>query len=579
MAVERKPGVVQNICWFILGAAVVVAFFRFWRGLGSVTALDDVTPWGLGIVFDVACGIALAAGGFTLAMVVYVFHLKRFKPVARLAVLSACLGYGLYCVGLAFDMGRPERFWHILIYWQHHSVLFEVAWCVILYMTVLFFEFTPVVCEGMGWRKVEKVFKSITIPVVIAGVALSTLHQSSLGALFLIMKGKLDPLWHTHLLPFFFLLSAIAAGLMVVSLLYMSACNYQGRTYDRRIVSPLAYATAMVLFVYLLLKLSDLVLRGQFTRIFEGSYESNLFLAEMLIGVIAPAILFLFRKARTSKGLFIFSGSMVIAGTVLNRMNIGLLGIRWSTGSHYIPTWMEFVYSTALVALGIILFSWILRRFPVAGDEEQPGRYFPISEETDETRATERLPGRYGYAGVARASTFVVMGMALAAAVLPSQAIHGRLIREWPVYPSGNWEEITKNSDWTVDQVPDTFTLNGDRMGKDVKDFPHAELVRQLAGDDSCAKCHCGEAQGFVVSRKEDYKPCAICHRDMYRSTDITQIKAVAPGQPGGLAPAAQPGEAIGLEDAMHTRCIDCHTQQKDKLGIPDMDECTYCHR
>ncbi len=579
MSVERKPSVVQSVCWFIVGAAIVVAFFRFWRGLGSVTALDDVTPWGLGIVFDVACGIALAAGGFTLAMVVYVFQLKRFKPIARLAVLSACLGYGLYCVGLAFDIGRPERFWHILIYWQHHSVLFEVAWCVILYMTVLFLEFTPVICEGLGWRKIEKFFKAISIPVVITGVALSTLHQSSLGALFLIMKGKLDALWHTQLVPFFFLLSAVAAGLMVVSMLYISACSYRRKDYDRRIVAPLARATSIVLFAYLLLKLGDLVFRGQFTRVFEGSYESNLFLAEILLGVILPAVFFLFQPFRTSKGLFLLSAWMVVGGTTLNRMNVGLLGIRWSTGSHYIPTWMEFVYSSALVALGVILFSWIIRRFPVVGDEEDTHHYFPLSDETDEQRAIEQLPGRAGYVGAARASMFVVMGMAVAAAALPTQALHGRLIREWPVYPSGNWEEIIQNPNWTTEQVPDTFTLDGDRMGKDVKDFPHAELVRVLGEDESCAKCHCGEAQGFVIVRNEDYKPCAICHRDMYRSTDVTQVEAVAPEKPGGLDPDAQPGEAIGLKEAMHIRCIDCHTEQKDELGIPDMDECTYCHR
>lgn len=579
MPVVRRPGAIRYVVWYVVAAGAVVAFFRFWRGLGSVTALDDVTPWGLGVVFDVACGIALAAGGFTIAMVVYVFQIERFKPVARLAVLSACLGYGLYCVGLAFDMGRPERFWHILIYPQHHSVLFEVAWCVILYMTVLALEFGTVIFEGAGWRRLEKFFKSLTIPVVIAGVALSTLHQSSLGALFLIMKGKLDPLWHTQFLPFFFLLSAIAAGLMVVSLLVISSSHYWGRRFDVEILSPLARITSFLLIFYVISKLVELASRGQLARIFENSYNSNLFLAELLIGALIPAALFLFPWARASTRPFAMCAFLVVIGTTLNRMNVGLLGIRWATGSHYIPTWMEVTYSTALVALGVLLFSLIVRRFPVLGDERDRHCYAKLLTELDQGKVGPTLPGQVRYQLVARTSTVVVIAMALTTAALPQVALHGRVIRSWPVYPSGNWEQLILNPNWTDDDIAETFTLDGDRMGKDVRDFPHKRLVDTLGGDESCAKCHCGEKQGFVIARNEDYRPCAICHKDMFRETDATQIAELAPGQPGGLAPEASPSGAIGLKEAMHARCTECHTAEKEQRNIPDMDECTYCHR
>lgn len=579
MSGARSSGAIRNVVWFIVAAGVVVAFFRFWRGLGSVTALDDVTPWGLGIVFDVACGIALAAGGFTIAMVVYLFQIERFKPVARLAVLSACLGYGLYCVGLAFDMGRPERFWHILIYPQYHSVLFEVAWCVILYMTVLGLEFGPVTFERLGWRRIEKIFESMTIPVVIAGVALSTLHQSSLGALFLIMKGKLDPLWHTQFLPFFFLLSAIATGLMVVSLLVVSSSHYWGRRFDVEILSPLARITSVILLLYTVFKLAELASRAQLARIFEGSFESHLFLAELLIGALIPALLFLFARVRTSKRPFTVCAFLVVIGTTLNRMNVGLLGIRWATGSHYIPTWMEVTYSTALVALGVLLFSLIVRRFPILGDEKDRHCYVKLLTELDEEKSGPTLPGQPRYRLVAQTSMVVVAAMALTTAALPKVALHGRVIREWLVHPSGKWEELVQKPNWTVDDMVEMFTLDGDRMGKDVKDFPHDKLVETLGGDDSCAECHCGEKQGFVITRSEDYRPCTICHRDMYHETDVTQIAEHAPGQPGGLAPDASPGGAIGLKEAMHTRCTGCHTAQKEQLNIPDMDECTYCHR
>lgn len=548
----------QEILWFIVAIGGTVAFFRFWRGLGGVTRLDDITPWGLGIVFDVACGIALAAGGFTMAAVVYIFRIKRYKPVARLAVLSACLGYGLYCVGLAFDMGRPERFWHILIYPQIHSVLFEVAWCVILYMTVLFFEFTPVVCEGVGWRRIERFFKAIALPVVIAGVALSTLHQSSLGALFLIMKGKLDALWHTQMLPFFFLLSAIAAGVMIVTMLGIASARYWKRQFGPDEYAPLARAVSFVLFGYVALKVLDLITRQQFGRLFEGSAYSVLFVLELVVFCLVPAVLFSFKSIRRNERAVVILGSVIVLGTVLNRMDVGLIGTFAATGSSYFPTWMELAYSTMLVALSILLFNAVVKYFPVFIDIDDIHRYCKTVPE-EEMKLSFSIPGQAGYQRLYRISLIFVIGVGLTAAAVPSVAVHGRRIQSSPVQPSVERVYLAEDGSYIYRNAPEVFTLNGDRMGKDVADFPHKKLVDALGGDDSCSKCHCGVAQGIAIDSNEDYKPCAFCHNDMYRANPETG--------------------AIGLKDAYHSRCIKCHDAEGPKRNIATMSECAYCHR
>ena len=183
--------IVKTALWGLMGASGVVTVARFWCGLGAVTALSDATPWGFWIAFDVMSGVALAAGGFVVAATVYVFGMEKYRPFVRPAILTALLGYIAVAVGLLYDLGLPWHIWHPIIYPQYHSVLFEVAMCVILYLTVLSLEFLPVVLEHSWFdhpllRGIHRLLKNAVIPLVIAGIVLSTLHQSSLGSLFLI---------------------------------------------------------------------------------------------------------------------------------------------------------------------------------------------------------------------------------------------------------------------------------------------------------------------------------------------------------------------------------------------------------
>src|SRR5512133_369744 len=212
----------------LLGAYSTI--IRFTQGLGATTNLSDAFPWGIWIGFDVLCGVMLAAGGFTLMAAVHIFNIKRLRPIVRPTVLTAFLGYILVSIALMFDLGRPYRIWHPLIMRNPHSVMFEVAYCVMLYTTVLSLEFAPIVLERFGWHKPLKIVRAILIPLVIGGVILSTLHQSSLGTLYLIMPEKLHPLWYTPLLPVFFFISAIAVRLaMTIFESSLSAKHFGGQ--------------------------------------------------------------------------------------------------------------------------------------------------------------------------------------------------------------------------------------------------------------------------------------------------------------------------------------------------------------
>jgi Ni/Fe-hydrogenase subunit HybB-like protein len=204
------------ILGILVGFGALTALYRYIRGIGPMSNLSDAYPWGLWISFDLLCGVALGAGAFMMAATVYILGVERYRPILRPAILTGFLGYVMVVLALLVDLGRPERIWHLMIYWNPHSVLFEVGWCVMLYTTVLALEFSPLVFERLGLKTPLKLIHAITVPLVILGVVLSTLHQSSLGSMFLAMPSKLNPLWYSALLPVFFFVSAAAVGLAMV---------------------------------------------------------------------------------------------------------------------------------------------------------------------------------------------------------------------------------------------------------------------------------------------------------------------------------------------------------------------------
>lgn len=370
--------------WTALFALVFIAFLgvtvlRFTKGLGAVTNLNDRFPWGVWIGFDLLCGVGLAAGAFTLTAVVHLFNLKRFEPIVRPTILTGFLGYIFVILALMFDLGQPWRIWHALVYWNPHSVMFEVAWCVMLYTTVLSIEFAPVVLERFGWHAPARVIHGLITPLVIAGVILSTLHQSSLGTLYLIVPSKLHPLWYSPLLPLHFYISAIGAGIgMVILESYLSQRAF-GRALEMDLLEPLARAMVVALGIYGLLRLQAIARNGAFADVRALTYEGKMFLLEMALGVVLPVALLAFRRLRTSPRWLVGVSFLAVLGFVVNRLNVSVTGMERAAGVRYVPSVMEIIVSVGLVGLGMAVFALAVRHFSIfpehapAPEAEAPG--------------------------------------------------------------------------------------------------------------------------------------------------------------------------------------------------------------
>jgi Ni/Fe-hydrogenase subunit HybB-like protein len=355
--------------WRAIFAAIMLpglyaTWLRVMYGLGGSTNLSDKFPWGLWIAFDVMCGVGLAAGGFTLVAVVHIFNLERYKPVLRPAVLTAFLGYTLVVVGLLYDLGRPDRLWHPLVMWNPRSVMFEVAWCVTLYTTVLFLEFLPMVFEKFGWHKPLAWIHKISVPLMILGVLLSTLHQSSLGSLFLIVPEKLYPLWYTPILPLLFYISAIGVGLAMTIFESWHSSRAFGRALELPLLASMGRVLAVVMTVYLWIRFLDMSHRHVFGLLAQNRVETWLFALEIALTVV-PTVLLYQTGIRMRAGALYACAVMVIFGFIANRLNIGTTGLEAGSGTHYIPKWSEVAVTLSIVAAGFAIFRLIAGNFPV----------------------------------------------------------------------------------------------------------------------------------------------------------------------------------------------------------------------
>jgi Ni/Fe-hydrogenase subunit HybB-like protein len=374
-----RPGPVALILGTLVVIGVIGALIRFAFGIGAISNLNNSYPWGLWISLDLLCGVALGAGAFTMAAIVYIFNLKQFRPLLRPSILTGFLGYVMVIIALLVDLGRPERIWHMIIYQNGHSVLLEIGLCVMLYTTVLALEFLPVLLERPNWEKPLRILHSISLPLVILGVVLSTLHQSSLGSLFLIMPEKLHPLWYTPLLPLLFFITAVGVGLgMIIFESSLSSRAFQ-RGLESHLLSQLARAMPFVMGLYLVIRFGDLAAEGKLGLLFTSGVYSLLFWLEIIINAVIPIVLFSKRSARENpKGLMI--GSLfVIGGLMLNRFDVSLLALNHLGGQPYTPNLMELAISFGIISAGVLTFGFVVKCFPlfesgeyVAHPVEQP---------------------------------------------------------------------------------------------------------------------------------------------------------------------------------------------------------------
>jgi Ni/Fe-hydrogenase subunit HybB-like protein len=362
---RRLPGLWTLVFYALVAMGAGLAVIRYARGLGAVTHLSDAFPWGLWIGFDVLCGVGLAAGGFTITTLVYVFNAKRFQPIVRPTILTAFLGYLLVVVALLLDLGRPWNLWRPVVMWNPHSVMFEVAWCVMLYTTVLTLEFSGMVLERLGWTRALKVQHAVVLPLVIAGALLSTLHQSSLGSLYLIVPGKLHPLWYSPLLPVLFYVSSIAVGLAMVIVESRLTSRAFGRELELPLLSEVGRVLVAVLGFYGVIRIYDLVHRHAFGLAFDASREALFFQLEFVLGILLPAVLLARPEVRGNCRRLYGSSLLVVMGFVVNRLNVSITGFEAAQGGHYVPAWSELAITLMLVALGFGAFSLAVRHLPV----------------------------------------------------------------------------------------------------------------------------------------------------------------------------------------------------------------------
>ena len=377
------PGVIV-LCIIALNGLAFLAV-RFLFGIGSVTNLNNQYPWGIWIGIDVAAGVALAAGGFTSAALGHIMHRDQYHSIVRPALLTAMLGYTFVALGVFVDLGRWYYIWHPIFMWNGNSALFEVGICVMMYVTVLYIEFLPIVTERFIGRvnlkgflsflnkPIDKVLRILdkaldkTIFIfIILGVVLSTLHQSSLGTLMVIAGPKMHPLWQTPVLPLLFLLSAIAVGFPMVIFESMLASKSFGLKREMEVLTPLGYTIAPLLGIYLAFKIGDMMIRETFVYLTTINTASVMFTIEVVVGVIIPLRMFLSKKVLKSPGLLFTASSLVIFGVLLNRINNFVVAYTppYSYGS-YFPSIGEISVTVGFVALLVLIYRVIVLNFPV----------------------------------------------------------------------------------------------------------------------------------------------------------------------------------------------------------------------
>lgn len=402
------------ILYLLTGIAVVLMIIRFIVGLGPITNLSDGYPWGIWIGIDIMAGIALTAGAMTIAAIVYIFGGEKYRPVLRPALLTAFLGYVLEVVALFADLGRAIQLWHAIIYWNNASPMFLVCWCVILYATILAIELAPVIFEEFNLGHLQKLYDkfapwvsivivsffvflmstivwaviafavfallwllfrfslpkgSMLLVLIITGVVISISHQSSLGLIFLIVPQKLSALWFSPLLPIDFLITAIAVGCAMVIFESTLSSKAFGIGLETHVVVGLGKALMWILLIAIIFKFTSLLINTGFVIKATG-WQVFYFLIEVIIGLLLPFILLLLPKIRYSAKAIFYPAAMVVFGVVLNRANVGWIGINIENYPRYHPNILEIMMTLGIFSFGILLFYHICQRFPIFSKEE-----------------------------------------------------------------------------------------------------------------------------------------------------------------------------------------------------------------
>lgn len=617
----------RDLLWVLIFFGAVAIGFRLYYGLGATTNLTDEVSWGLWKILNMVAGVALATSGFTIGFLVYVLRIESLRPMVQPAILIAFLGYGSSCFALFLDIGIPHRIWHAIVMWNEHSFLFEVAWCVMLYFTVTMIELSPAILERLGMERMADRLHRIAHGVVIVGISLSSLHHSSLGSLFLVTPQRLHPLWFTPRLPFLFILSAAATGIMVAILAKLFHIHYlhsvprnpeqhtvhvcaTGAEESEESVSSeipmlrkLAMISSGILAVYLVLKVADLVAVGALPTLLEMRWESYFYIGELLLTAVLPLLLMLHPKVRNSAaGLSVIAGSVAL-GLIWNRLNVGIFGYFRDAGEVYSPSLTEWAVSLGIFAAAGMAFLYASEYLPIFDESwrirlEQRFVFLP---------SFDRLTGvwsRVLTSGVRRTSAIAVIVIPLAWAVFYPPFSSGSSLKKDRITPPLG-----------ADTARATLTLVGNQT-QWVVSFPHKDHEERLGGEESCQNCH------HLSMPNDNSTPCSRCHQHMTGDTNIfshaahwdsvaedKNLKGIVPANHAcaechTAAEAKQASTAVaclechetnmkpthtgdnphllewapGYKTAMHKTCIACHLKERERVGRSDLAECSTCH-
>lgn len=575
------------LLWSLIGLAAAAGITRFARGLGSMTSLTDNVPWGLWIGFDVMSGVALAAGGFVVTAFYYIFKREEFHPIARPAVLTAFLGYVAVVFGLLFDLGLPWNIWHMIVFWNPHSPLFEVGWCVMLYSTVLLLEFSPVPLESTSkWASIRQMLLKARLPLVIAGISLSTLHQSSLGSLFLIMPHRVHPLWYSPMLPVLFFLSAIALGFLMVTFESLFTGFLYKRKPEPELLGKVGSILRWVLLLFLFVRFGDIVLQGKSAALSAPGWQTSWFWIEIAIaGVIPLVLLFLPRVRYTTAGQWSVALSGV-TGIVLNRINVGGFAHLSRGDEFYFPAWSEVAISAGVVAVIALVFMFIVERFNVWERRPSDPADDPLHKPEFDNAGQSWLGTPSVAARTVNSLAFVIFA-ALGFAILAQSKVEGNGI---------------PNIEARRARGGDTLWIDGNRDGYGVR-FAHKAHILREGDSTSCVQCH------HFDLPDDRGTACAECHNRMYlaaaqfhhdwhsslQGASLGCFDCHRQGEPKSRTSAKACNEChknivktskividdfgkSGYVDALHQTCIGCHQERSLSLNKEKLPQCASCH-
>ncbi len=622
---------IKDILWVLVFLGFTAAVLRLWFGLGATTNLTDAVPWGLWKVLNMIAGVALSTCGFTIGFLVYVLKLEKFRPLLKPAILVAFLGYGSSCFALLFDIGLPDRFWHPLLMWNEHSFLFEVFWCVMLYFSVTFMELVPNILEKYKLERIVYIFHRIAAAIVFIGIILSSLHHSSLGSLFLVTPYRLHPLWYSSWLPLYFFISAAGCGMMfliMVKILYarfydppsVFGENNKGRAVaiclrdtnqparadikygkDLTMLSSISLIAGSLLTIYLLLKIVDLFRLNLINVLLAGTWESWLYILELLLTAALPVALVLVKKTRKSPNGLGIASFLSAAGLVLNRLDVGIFGYFRDAETIYFPSLAEWALSIGVVSAASLVFLFISENFSIF---DEKWKEYKISNGVFKAAfdSISRVWQTVLQSGLNRISLIGVF-------VLPAA-----FVLLYPPYKNDTKNDIIHASGLTITRS--VLGIDGDRSGMSTE-FPHLKHQEMLGKEQSCIKCH------HLSLPNDQSTPCSRCHRLMFEKTSVfdhekhiaevaqqknltgfypqnkTCIICHLPGFPKNINSArrcmdchkedmksadtsALPEHfiyAVSYIDAMHSKCITCHKKEKNIKNKPDLDKCWNCHK